>query len=146
MTGATSGAGTAPDFNPGFQFWLNIWVFLCRVLQITVCCFVIFFFAIVLSVLLRFTASGYTFGILDLRLLVTPLVSQIYGFWLHLWYLLAIVLSVLLRFTASGYTFSIFWPLFFLFFFDLRFLVTPLVSSNFSYVCEKNKFNEKFVV
>ena len=39
--------------------------------------------------------------------------SSIYGFWLHLWYLLVIVLSVLLRFTASGDTFSIFWPLYF---------------------------------
>ena len=35
----------------------------------------------------------------DLQLLVTPLVSQIYGFWLPLWYL---------RFTASGYPFGIF--------------------------------------
>jgi hypothetical protein len=33
-----------------------------------------FLFAIVLSVL-RFTASDYTFGILDLQLLITPLVS-----------------------------------------------------------------------
>jgi hypothetical protein len=60
---------------------------------------------IVLSVLPRYTASDYPFGIFwslfclfffDLRLLVTPLVSfghcifcssLIYGFWLHLWYL-----------------------------------------------------------
>jgi hypothetical protein len=31
--------------------------------------------AIVLSVLIRFTASDYPCGILDLRLLITPLVS-----------------------------------------------------------------------
>jgi hypothetical protein len=60
--------------------------------------------AIVLSVLLQFTASDYTFGILwplyclsfNLQLLITPLVScghcivcpsSIYLFWLHLWYL-----------------------------------------------------------
>jgi hypothetical protein len=42
---------------------------------------------------------------------------------------LAIVLSVLLRYTVSGYSSGIFWPLCCLFFFDIRFLVTPLVSS-----------------
>jgi hypothetical protein len=52
------------------------------------CPFVIFLLAIVLSVLLRFTASDYPFGIL------------------------ALVLSVLLRFTASDYPFFILiqWP------------------------------------
>ena len=90
-----------------YCFWLHLWYLL----------------VIVLSVL-RFMASDYTFGILwslyclsfDLRLLITPLVffghcivcPSIYGFWLHLWYLLVIVLSVL-RFTASDYTFGIFW-------------------------------------
>ena len=34
-----------------------------------------FLLVIVLSILLRFTASDYPFGILDLRLLITPLVS-----------------------------------------------------------------------
>jgi hypothetical protein len=85
---------------------------------------------------LRFTDSDYPFGILDLRILITPLIScghcvvcnlrftdsdypfgifwplcclssTIYGFWLPLWYLLAIVLSVI---------------------YDLRILTTPLVS------------------
>ena len=37
-----------------------------------------FFIAIVFSVL-RFTASDYPFGILDLRLLITPLVSSIFS-------------------------------------------------------------------
>ena len=78
--------------------------------------------------LLRFTYSGYLFGI------CWPLCclsSSIYIFWLSLWYLLAIGLSVffdlrilaisfvsfchcvvcLLRFTDSGYFFCIFWPL-----------------------------------
>ena len=105
-----------------------------------------YLFVIVLSVLLRFTDSHYPFGIfcpwcclffLDLRILITPLVSfghcvvcssQIYGFSLPLWYLLSIVLSVLLRFTDSHYPFGIFFPLFCLFFFDLRILITPLVS------------------
>ena len=58
--------------------------------------------------------------------------SLIYGFWLLLWYLLVIVLSVLLWFTASDYSFGIFWSLCCLFFFDLRLLITPLVSSNSS--------------
>ena len=60
--------------------------------------------------------------------------SSIYGFWLTLWYLLTIVLSVLLRFTDSDYPFGIFWPLCCLSFFDLRILITPLVSSNSSFI------------
>jgi hypothetical protein len=106
--------------------------------------------AIVLSVLLRFTDSYYPFDIcwplcclffFDLRILITPLVSvghcvvcfsSIYEFLLPLWYLLAIVLSVFLRFTDSYYPFGICWPLCCLFFFDLRILITPLISSNSS--------------
>jgi len=59
---------------------------------------------------LRFTASDYPFGILDLQLLITTLVSYIYSFWLPLWYL---------RFTASDYHFGIL---------DLQLLITTLVS------------------
>jgi hypothetical protein len=59
---------------------------------------------------IRLTASDYHFGILDLRLLITSLVSYIYGFWLPLWYL---------RLTASYYHFGIL---------DLRLLITTLVS------------------
>ena len=106
--------------------------------------FVLFLLVIVLSVL-RFTASGYSCGILwplyclsfDLPLLVTLVVSfghcivcpSIYRFWLLLWYLVAIALSVL-RFTSSGYSCGILWPLYCLSF-DLPLLVTPVVS--FSY-------------
>jgi hypothetical protein len=109
--------------------------------------------AIVLSVLLWSKASDYPFGIFwplyclsffDLRLLITPLVSfghcivcpsSIYWFWLLLWYLLAIVLSVLLRYTDSDYSFGIFWPLYCLSFFDIRILITPLVSFGHCVVC-----------
>jgi hypothetical protein len=42
--------------------------FLCNVLQIDVCSFVLFLLAIELSVLLRFTDSDYPFGILKLFL------------------------------------------------------------------------------
>ena len=81
---------------------------------------------------------------LDLRILITPLVSfghcvfcssQIYRFSLPLWYLLVIVLSVLLRFTDSHYPFGIFCPLCCLFFLDLRILITPLVSFVHCVVC-----------
>ena len=112
-----------------YGFWLPLWYLL----------------SIVLSVL-RLTASDYPFGIFwslyclsfGLRLLITPLVSfghcivcpSIYSFWLPLWFLLSIVLSVL-RFTASDYPFGIFWSLYCLSF-DLRLLITPLVSSNLS--------------
>jgi hypothetical protein len=111
-------------------FWLPLW----------------YLVAIVLSGLLRFTVSDYSFGILwplcclvffDSRLLITPLVScghcvvwpsSIHGFWLPLWYLVAIVLSDLLRFTASDYPFGILWQLCCLAFFDSWLLITPLVS------------------
>ena len=108
---------------------------------------------IVLSVLLRFTASHYSFDIFwslnclssyALRLLITPLVSfghcivypsTLYGFSLLLWYLLAIALSVLIRFTSSHYPFGIFWPLYCLSFYALRLLITPLVSFGHCIVC-----------
>ena len=38
--------------------------------------FVLLLLAIVLSVLLRYTDSDYPFGILDIRILITPLVSS----------------------------------------------------------------------
>ena len=120
-----------------YRFWLPLWYLL----------------AIVLSVLLRYTDSDYPFGILwplccqfffDIRILITRLVSfdhcvvsssSIYGIWLPLWYLLAIVLSVLLRYTDSDYPFGIFWPLCRLPFFDIRILITPLVSFGHCVVC-----------
>jgi hypothetical protein len=47
-----------------------------RVLDVDVVCpFVLFPLAIVLSVLLRFTDYDYPFGILDLQIMITPLVS-----------------------------------------------------------------------
>jgi hypothetical protein len=55
-----------------------------------------------------------------------------------LWYLLAIALSVLLRFTDSDYHFGIFWPLHCLFFFDLRILITSLVSFGHCIVCSSS--------
>ena len=120
-----------------YSFWLPLWYLL----------------AIVLYVLLWFTASDYPFGIFwslccmsffDLQLLITPLVSfghcvlcpsLIYSFWLPLWYLLVIVLYVLLWFTASDYLFGIFWSLCCMSFFDLQLLITPLVSFGHCVVC-----------
>jgi hypothetical protein len=123
-----------------YRFWLPLWYLL----------------AIVLSVLLRYTDSDYPFGILwplccqfffDIRILITSLVSfghyvvsssSIYGFWLPLWYLLAIVLSVLIRYRDSDYSFGIFWPLCCQFFFDIRILITPLVSCGHYVVCSSS--------
>jgi hypothetical protein len=45
---------------------------------------------------------------------------------LPFWYLVAIVLPVLLWFTASDYGFGISWPLYSLYFFDIRILITFL--------------------
>ena len=120
-----------------YRFWLHPW----------------YVVAIVLSVLLWYTDSDYTLGIFwslcclffyDIQILITPLVSfvhcvvcssMIYRFWLHPWYILAIVLSVLLWYTDSDYTLGIFWPLCFLFFYDIHILITPLVSFGHCVVC-----------
>ena len=83
-TGATSGVETAypsgtPVFTPSFQWGscCSIFSFMCMFCRSL---FVLFLLAIVLSVFLRFTDSDYPFGILDLQILITPLVSQIYRF------------------------------------------------------------------
>ena len=120
-----------------YSFWLPLW----------------YLVPIVLSVLLRFTASDCLFGILwplcclsffDLHLLIVSLVScghcvvcpsSIYSFWLPLWYLLVIVLSVLPRFTASDCLFGIFWSLYCLSFLDLQLLIASLVSFGHCVVC-----------
>jgi hypothetical protein len=117
-----------------YVFWLPLW----------------YLVAIVLSAVLQFMSSDYPFDILwpwyclpffNLRLLITPLVScghcivccsSIYVFWLPLWYLVAIVLSAVLQFTSSDYPFGILWPLYCLPFFNLRLLITPLISSDLS--------------
>ena len=78
--------------------------------------------------------SFYTFSVG--HCVVCP--SSIYGFWLPPCYLLAIVLSVLLRFTDYYYPFGICWPLCCLFFFDLRILITPLISVGHCVVCSSS--------
>ena len=120
-----------------YDFWLPLW----------------YIVAIVFSVLPRFTASDFPFGILwplccmyflDIRLMIILLVScghcivrpsSNYDLWLPIWYLVAIVLSVFLRFTTSGYPFDILWPLYCLSFLDLRLLITLLVSCGHCIVC-----------
>ena len=105
-----------------YDFWLLFW----------------YLVAIVLSVLPRFTTSDYPFcilwplyclSLLDLRLLITLLVSygrcivcpsSIYDFWLPLWYLVA---------------------LYFRSFLDLRFLITPLVSCSHCIVCPSSIYD-----
>jgi hypothetical protein len=124
-----------------YSFWLPIWHTL----------------AIVLPVLWS-TASDYPFDILwplyylsfDLRLLTTPLVSfghcivcpLQYGFWLPLWYLLAIVLPVL-WITALWITLCLLVLFLFSIWFDslsfeLRLLITSLISVGHSFVCPVN--------
>ena len=120
-----------------YDFWLPLW----------------YLVAIALSVLPRFTTCDYPFRILwplyclsflDLRLLITPLVScghfivcpsSSYDFWLPFWYLVAIALylvaialSVLPRSTTSDNPFGFLWPLYCLSFLDLRLMIIPFVS------------------
>ena len=56
------------------------------------------------------------------------------------YFLLVIVLSVLLRYTDSDYPFDIFWSLCCLYFFDIRILITPLISSNSSSTLKNSQF------
>ena len=72
-TGVISEAGItnpseAPEFTPGFNSGvaLSILSFLCRVLYNIVYSYVLVLLAMVSSVLFRFTASAYPFGILIL--------------------------------------------------------------------------------
>jgi hypothetical protein len=106
-----------------YGFWLPLW----------------YIVAIVLSVLILFTVSDYSCGILwplcclsfvYLWFMLTPVVScghcivchsSIYGFWLPLWYLVVIILFVIRLFTVSDYPCGILWPLCCLSFFYLRF-------------------------
>jgi hypothetical protein len=77
-----------------YGFWLLLWYLL----------------AMVLYVVLRFTASDYSFGIL------WPwYYMSFFGFWLLLWYLVAMVLYVV-----------------------LRFLITPLVSCGHCILCRSS--------
>jgi hypothetical protein len=106
-----------------YDFWLPLW----------------YLVAIVLSVLPRFTTSDYPFGILwplyflsflDLRLLITPLVScghciVCHSSILYCLSFLDFVLSVIPRFTTSDYPFGILWTLYCLSFLDFVFAIIP---------------------
>jgi hypothetical protein len=67
--------------------------------------------------------------------------SSIYDFWLSLWFLVAIVLSVFPGFTTYDYPFGILWPLHCLSSFDLRLLVTLLVSCGHCIVCPSSIYD-----
>jgi len=100
--------------------WPSIYVF---------CLPLCYLLTVVLSVLLWFTlllTSLLSFH----RCIVCP---SIYGFCLPLCYLLTVVMSVL-WFTSSAYPFVIFWLLYCLSF-DLRLLLTPLLSFDRCIVC-----------
>ena len=138
-----------------YIFWLHPW-YLLAIFSSMIYRFWLhpcYLLAIVLSVLLWYTDSDYPLGIIwplccvffyDIPILIIPLVSfdhcvvcssMIYRFWLHLWYILAIVLSVLLWYTDSDYPLGIFWPLCCLFFYDIKTLITPLVSFRHCVFC-----------
>ena len=84
-TGVMCGAGTAtlpehmsspPPFS-GVRVAQSS-VFLCNVLEIIVCPFVLFLFAIVLSVLIWFTVSGYLFGIFQISFFLSLFFCSLY--------------------------------------------------------------------
>jgi preprotein translocase subunit SecG len=101
--------------SPIYRFCLPLW----------------FLLTIVLSVVLQYTNSDYSFGFFwplccllfsDIQILFT-------------WFLLTIVLSVVLRYTDSVYPFGFFWPLCCLLFSDIQIMFTPLVSVDHCVVC-----------
>ena len=135
-----------------YGFWLPFWYLLAIVLSVLLwftdsdCPFGIFWplyclYFFDLQILTLLVSFGHCIVCTSLILRILTLLvsfghcivctSLTYGFWLPFWYLLAIVLSVLLWFTDSDCPFGIFWPLYCLYFFDLR-MLTLLVSSNFS--------------
>ena len=95
-----------------YRFWLPLWYLL-----------------VIMLFVLRFTYSDYLFGIYWSLCCL----SLIYSFWLPLWYLLVIILFVF-WFTDSDYLFGFFWSLCCLSF-DLRILITSLVSVGHYIVC-----------
>jgi hypothetical protein len=64
----------------------------------------------------------------DIKGIIRISISKKNWHWLPLWYIMTIVSSALLRYTDSDYPFGIFWPLCCQFLFDIRILITPLVS------------------
>ena len=95
-----------------YRFWLPLWYLL-----------------VIMLFVLRFTYSDYLFGIYWSLCCL----SLFYSFWLPLWYLLVIILFVF-WFTDSDYLFGFFWSLCCLSF-DLRILITSLVSVGHYIVC-----------
>ena len=68
---------SSPPVFSGVRVTRSLVLYIC--LEIVVCPFVLFLLAIVLSVLLRYTDSGYPFGIFKLLpIVVCP--SSMYGF------------------------------------------------------------------
>ena len=134
-----------------YGFWLLLWCLLVNVLSVLRCTasdysFCVFWSLCCLSCDLRLlitplVSCGHCVVSCELRFLITPLVSfchcvvcpVIYGFWFLCWCLVVIMLSVL-WFTASDYSFGVFWSLCCLFF-DLRLLITPLVSFGHWVLC-----------
>ena len=73
----------APEFTPVFSGIRVIRsLVLCNAVYIVVCPFVFFLLSIVLSVLLRFTYSDYTFGIFKLFLNTYIYISKLYFLYL----------------------------------------------------------------
>jgi hypothetical protein len=121
-----------------------------HVLLIVVCPFVLFLLAIVLSVLLRYTDSDCPFGIFKLFLNTKQKFKKIFFFITkcNTYCLMSVITSThsyvatvevannssltLTMFNRLLKWFIFFWPLSCLFFFDIRILINPLVSSNSS--------------
>ena len=76
--GSTSGAGTT--YPSGAPVFSGVHITRSLVLYVLFCRSLFVLSAIALSFLLRLTDSNYLFGIFDLRILMTSLVSLIYGF------------------------------------------------------------------
>jgi hypothetical protein len=120
-----------------YCFLLPLWYLLTIVLYVLLWCTVSYYLCDIFWQL-------YCMSFFDVLFLITSLVSfdhcivcpsLIYCFLLPLWYLLTIVLNVLLWSTVSYYLFGIFWPLYWMSFFDIKFLITSLISFDHYSVC-----------
>jgi hypothetical protein len=139
---------SSPPVFSGVCVTLSLDLYVCFVDRcLSFCTFVL---AIVLSVLLRYTDSDYPFGIFKLfchgkpgvnsgslegKAVPAPLVTPVVLIQLCYWEVDDPLLNMLMRSRLMILVCPfvlLFWPLCCLFFYDIRILITPLVSSNSS--------------
>ena len=113
-----------PVFNPGFQLGSCYLIFMCNVLQIVVCPFVLFLLAIVLSVL-QIMDSNYPFVVFKLFLQVYFIYKYISQFLSFRWVVFHVYLHPVLLIPYTDFNGCNFNLDFYFFFFLLSIVIYP---------------------